>query len=89
MTSEQKDFIIKNRLKLSVPKIVKATGVSTHHVRKFLKENGLELNKEQKRHIRSLAQYEYLKNKPNKSKVRKWYADPWNRGLNTITMLRN
>lgn len=87
MTQEQKDFIINNRLKMSIPKIVKASGVTTHHVRKFLRQNNLELNEDQKRHLRSLAQYEYLKTKPNKAKENKWCPDPWNRGLNTITML--
>lgn len=95
LTSDQKVFILENRLKMSMVDMANHLATTYEMVRAYMKANNLSLTKEEVQIIRVAK---LMRNKPvsvvseglpkNKSKVKRpeWVRDPWNHGLNLITM---
>lgn len=86
MTPEQQKYIRDNRLDVSIPKMIIHLNTNTYQIRKFLRENNLELTEKEKRRIRSLAQYGAKK---HSTRLKNWTPDPWNKKLNLVTLLRD
>lgn len=75
-TQEEKEFIAENRLKMTISEMAKVVETGTSKVQIYLRENGLSLTEDEKnaRGYRSTA------------KRSEWVLEPWNKGLNLITM---
>lgn len=92
LTPVQVQFIEENRLNLSMVDLSKILGISFNKVRKYMIENGLKLTNEEVQRIRIEKTYGIKpgdgKKEPKEETIsRKWVPDPWNHGLNLITML--
>lgn len=103
LTPEQKTFITENRLELSMNDLSKALNLPYYRVKKFLKQNNLQLTKSQSQAIRVKKNQEARKLTNRAKRLNKthlllknrdlegfqppnWVNDPWNRGLNLVTM---
>ena len=89
LTSKQKEFIRANVKFDSINGMAKTMGVSYNLVRTYVHANNWNLSQEeiQKIRVKKITKH-YKTNKPSPGyQPPKWVPDPWNHGLNLITML--
>lgn len=97
LTANDKLFIIENRHKMSMNELANHIGTHYQRVRNYMIENNLQLTKDQVQALR-IKKYketrgtadrpaETIEIKDQNYKGPQWTHQPWNRGLNLITML--
>jgi|SRR5690554_1261585 len=86
ITEEQQQFIRDNRLTMSMNDFVRTLGVPYSQVRSFMITNKLQLSNEEISALKGFKAEQWHRKKKLAKNQSKWVPDPWNHGLNLITM---
>jgi len=84
LTIHEQDYIRKNRLKISIADMSKKLGITEYRAQKFMKANGLRVDKETILKIKAAK----WKGSKRKEKPWNWGIDENNKNMNTMTFLQ-
>lgn len=88
LTQIEIDYILENRLKMSMNQMAFNLKVSFYQVRSYMKKNNLMVDKAVIYKFKSLNKVKKEPKKDEPYKKQEWVFDIWNHGINPITMFR-